>query len=252
MNESVITLVKSRPAWPAVRWARGPQIRHIDNLDQIVRAMSMVSIAVASIGRIIIEERIDGTAFLDLITSLPPEFLGDVLMIAGPQQAYLSSAFGSAGQRALYTLNETRTIEQYLDVHGLREGEAAVDPPQFERLRILVAEDERKPREFLAALIQRAGCDTLTAAGGFEAVRLAQEQRPQVILLDGLLPEMHGFEVARFVRSIDPAYHPRIVLVTAVYKHSRYQTEAKLRYGVDQYLVKPVTREQIANVIFTE
>jgi CheY-like chemotaxis protein len=251
MNDSAITLVKSRPAWPGVRWARGPRIRHIESLDQIVRAMSMVRIAVASIGSIIIEERIDGTAFLDLITSLPADFLGDILLIAGPNSAYLSSC-GTAGVRSLYAMTDAQTIHQYLDANDLRDGEPVAEPPQLERLRILVAEDERKPREFLAALIERAGCDTTTAAGGFEAVRVAQERRPQVILLDGLLPEMHGFEVARFVRGIDPSYRPRIVLVTAVYKHSRYQTEAKLRYGVDQYLVKPVTREQIANVIFTE
>ena len=251
MNDSVITLVKSRPAWSGVRWARGPRIRHVESLEQIVRAMSMVSIAVASIGSIIIEERIDGTAFLDLITSLPSEFLGDIMLIAGPNRAYLSS-WGTAGPRSLYEIQDAQTINHYLDAHGLREGEAAAEPPQLERLRVLVAEDERKPREFLASIIERAGCDTATAAGGYEAVRVVQEQRPQVILLDGLLPEMHGFEVARFIRGIDPAYQPRIVLVTAVYKHSRYQTEAKLRYGVDQYLVKPVTREQIANVIFTE
>ena len=117
---------------------------------------------------------------------------------------------------------------------------------------VLIAEDEKKQRWALIEQLDALGIVPLTASGGYEAIRIAAEERPELILLDGLLPEMHGFEVARFVRGIDRDYRPRIVLVTAIYKHTRYQSEARLKYGVDQYLVKPVTREQIANAIFGE
>ena len=258
MAESAITLLKSRPNWKGIRWNRGPQIRRVDDLDQITRAMSAVGAAAASIARIIIEEPIDGTAFLNLITSLPPEFLGDVLLIMAPGRAFLSShmwsaaAPGGVAERYLYLLDQPGEIDSYLDAWKLREEGFEGEAPKPQRLRVLVAEDERKTREFLVSILQKAGCDTTVATTGFEAVKIAQERRPQILLLDGLLPEMHGFEVARFVRGIDRDYRPRIVIVTAVYKHTRYQSEAKLRYGVDLYLVKPVTREQIANVVFGE
>jgi response regulator RpfG family c-di-GMP phosphodiesterase len=58
------------------------------------------------------------------------------------------------------------------------------------------------------------------------------------------------FEVARFVRALDPAYRPRIAIITAIYKDTRYQNEARLKYGVDHYLVKPVTRDQVASAVF--
>lgn len=251
MADSAITLLKSRPGWKGVRWHRGPQIRRVEDLDQITRAMSAVGAAAASIARIVIEEAIDGTAFLNLITSLPPEFLGDVLLIVSPGRAFLSSHM-DGGERYLYTLDQPGEIDTYLDAWKLREEGFEGDAPKPQRLRVLIAEDERKTREFLVSILQKAGCDTMVANAGFEAVKVAQERRPQIILLDGLLPEMHGFEIARFVRGIEREYRPRIVIVTAVYKHTRYQSEAKLRYGVDQYLVKPVTREQIANVVFGE
>lgn len=251
MADSAITLLRSRPAWKGVRWQRGPQIRRIESLDQIVRAMATVNIAAASIARIIVEEAIEGAEFLNLITSLPPDFLGDVLLISAPGRAFLSSHM-EGGARFLYLLETDAEIDRYLDMYRLREDASSTEPLKPARLRILVAEDERKTREFLVSLLTKAGCDTMVANAGFEAVKVTQEKRPQMLLLDGLLPEMHGFEVARFVRGIDREYHPRIVLVTAVYKHTRYQSEARLRYGVDQYLVKPVTREQIANVIFGE
>jgi CheY-like chemotaxis protein len=250
LNPSSITLLKSRPAWKGIRWHKGPQIRRVESLDQVVRAMANVTVAAASIARIVIEEAIDGTEFLSLIANLPPEFPGDILLIASPSRAFLSSRAGG-GPRYLI-LFTPQELEGYLDAFSLRDSAAGAELPLLNRLRILVAEDEKKTREFLVGILDRIGCETIVASAGFEAVRVTQERRPQIIILDGLLPEMHGFEIARFVRGVDPSYRPRIILVTAVYKHTRYQSEARLKYGVDYYLVKPVTRDQIANAIFGE
>ena len=117
-------------------------------------------------------------------------------------------------------------------------------------MRVLIAEDERKTRALLVGMLQSLGCETVEAASGFEAIKLVQEQHPEVLLLDGLLPEMHGFEIARFVRSLAPEYHPRIVIITAVYKSQKYQSEAKLQFGVDHYLIKPVTKDAVASAVF--
>src|SRR5579884_3200683 len=117
-------------------------------------------------------------------------------------------------------------------------------------MRVLIAEDEKKTRAMLVEMLQGLGCETVEAASGYEAVKRVQEHRPDVLLLDGLLPEMHGFEIARFVRSMAPEYRPRIVIITAVYKIQRYRSEAKLQFGVDHYLLKPVTKEAVANAVF--
>jgi len=117
-------------------------------------------------------------------------------------------------------------------------------------MRVLIAEDEKKTRAILVEMVQSLGCETLEAGTGYEAVKVVQESKPDVLLLDGLLPEMHGFEVARFVRSMAPAYKPRIVIVTAVYKGQRYQSEAKLQFGVDHYLTKPVSKEAVQAALF--
>jgi CheY-like chemotaxis protein len=117
-------------------------------------------------------------------------------------------------------------------------------------MRVLIAEDEKKTRAILSEMLRELGCETVEAGSGFEAVKLVQEHRPEVLVLDGLLPEMHGFEVARFVRSMAPAYRPRIVIITAVYKSQKYRSEAKLQFGVDHYLIKPVTKEAVAEAVF--
>ncbi|HEY6843883.1 MAG TPA: response regulator [Thermoanaerobaculia bacterium] len=117
-------------------------------------------------------------------------------------------------------------------------------------MRVLIAEDEKKTRAMLVEMLRGLGCEIVEAGSGYEAVKLVQEHRPEVLLLDGLLPEMHGFEIARFVRSMAPEYRPRIVIITAVYKSQRYQSEAKLQFGVDHYLLKPVTKEAVTEAVF--
>ena len=114
---------------------------------------------------------------------------------------------------------------------------------------VLVVEDERKLRWSLIEQFGAMGIEVLTARSGYEAIRIAGEKRPSLILLDGLLPEMHGFEIARFIRRIDAGYRPHIAIMTAIYKHTRYQNEARLKYGIDDYLIKPVLPHALADLV---
>jgi len=116
-------------------------------------------------------------------------------------------------------------------------------------MKVLVADDDRKVREYVTGLLEKAGYQTYAAKAGFEAIRIAEEERPEIILADGLMPEMHGFEVARFVRNIGAGYRPAIILMSGIYKSSKYQHEAKFKYGVDRYLVKPASDEQILETV---
>jgi DNA-binding response OmpR family regulator len=121
--------------------------------------------------------------------------------------------------------------------------------PQSALPVVLVVEDERKLRWSLIEQFGDMGIEVLTAKSGYEAIRIAGEMRPDLILLDGLLPEMHGFEIARFIRRIDAGYHPHIAIMTAIYKHTRYQNDARLKYGIDDYLIKPVLPKSLANLV---
>lgn len=118
-----------------------------------------------------------------------------------------------------------------------------------ESLTALVAEDSAKQRTDLIAILAEIGVNAVGAKSGLEALKLVTEQRPDLILLDGLLPEMHGFEIARAVRALDRDYHPRIVIITAVYKGTQYQNEARLRYGINDYLIKPVKKESLREIV---
>ncbi|MBW3566003.1 MAG: response regulator [Acidobacteria bacterium] len=113
---------------------------------------------------------------------------------------------------------------------------------------VLVVEDHQKQLDALLTELASIGVSPAVAKSGVEAIRMAATQRPDIILLDGLLPNMHGFEVARFIRHSDRDYRPFIVMTTAIYKGVRYENEARLRFGVDRYVEKPITREKLLSI----
>ena len=126
---------------------------------------------------------------------------------------------------------------------------AEVYAPAEAARTVLIVEDERKMRWRLIDQVQRLGVEPLHASTGFEAIRVAGTMKPQLILLDGLLPEMHGFEVSRVIRRLDSRYRPRIVLMTGIYKSVRYHNEARLKYGIDEYVIKPLSDDVMARLL---
>ena len=118
-----------------------------------------------------------------------------------------------------------------------------------EQPSVLVVEDNRRLRETLVRQLHDLGIEPSVAITGPEAVRLAGTLHPDLIILDGLLPGLHGFETARLIRHMDGAYRPRIAILTAIYTKTNYQNEARLKYGVDDYLVKPLKPSQLRELL---
>ncbi len=119
--------------------------------------------------------------------------------------------------------------------------------------RVLVAEDGQRQCAELVQLLKSLGFQDISVAStAHEAIRFAVQLRPDIVVLDGLLPGMHGFEVARFIRNIDSTYRPRIVLATAIYKSVRYENEARLKYGIDAYIVKPITSDTLRGAVASQ
>ena len=198
--------------------------------------------------RIIVDGVGTAAEALEFLAALPADFHGDVLMIEDANLAFLSAA-GAEGRRVLYTLAK-HDVDFYRWVYQLGPTPDRQKEPGMAAIRVLIADDSARTRDTVGDLLKDLGCEVFFAKSGFEAIRVADHSRPQVIFLDGLMPEMSGFEAARFIRNLSPGYKPRIVMLTAVYKRMAYREDAKKNYGVDGYLVKPVAREELASAIF--
>lgn len=109
-----------------------------------------------------------------------------------------------------------------------------------ERLAILIAEDNAADRMLLSTIVSRQGHRVLTASNGLEAVALFEQARPQLVLMDALMPVMDGFEAARRIKQ-----KAGEALVPIIFLTSLTEGEALVRCleaGGDDFLAKPYNR----------
>ena len=112
------------------------------------------------------------------------------------------------------------------------------------RPRVLVVEDEPKLAALLADYLRAAGCEAFTVGDGLAAVPAVQAHRPDVLLLDLMLPGRDGLEICREVRGFSAV--PIIMLTARVDEVDRL---LGLDSGADDYLCKPYSpREVVARV----
>ncbi|GIH28736.1 DNA-binding response regulator [Acrocarpospora phusangensis] len=115
------------------------------------------------------------------------------------------------------------------------------ESPTSPEARLLIVEDEPNILELLGASLRFAGFDVRTASDGAAAVTAARRHRPDLIVLDVMLPDVDGFEVVRRLRA-SGTYTP-VVFLTA-----RDATEDKIRgltLGGDDYVTKPFSLEEV-------
>jgi DNA-binding response OmpR family regulator len=107
---------------------------------------------------------------------------------------------------------------------------------------VLVVDDEPTIRDVVSRYLVRAGYETIVAATGREALRRAGEGRPDVVVLDLMLPDVDGLEVMRRLRQLD-RNRTAIVLLTARGEES--DRVIGLRLGADDYVVKPFSPAEL-------
>ena len=105
--------------------------------------------------------------------------------------------------------------------------------------KILVVDDDRNIGQILYVSFKSKGYETVIAKNGEEALRLFSEQRPDLVLLDVLLPKMNGWEVCQRIKATDEGKSTPIVLMSAIYKSYKLQADARQKYGADDFVEKP-------------
>jgi CheY-like chemotaxis protein len=107
---------------------------------------------------------------------------------------------------------------------------------------ILVADDDADVRELVVFRLEHAGYEVITAADGEEAVELALERKPDLCVVDVMMPKLDGFEVTERVRAAPELADTKILLLTASVHESAI--ERGLAVGADDYIAKPFSSEE--------
>ena len=108
---------------------------------------------------------------------------------------------------------------------------------------MLVVDDEPTIAEVVSRYLQRAGYETRAAGDGPEALQLASEWGPDLVVLDLMLPGMDGLEVMRRLRDTGNGHRLPVILLTA--KGEATDRVIGLRLGADDYVVKPFSPAEL-------
>jgi DNA-binding response OmpR family regulator len=113
--------------------------------------------------------------------------------------------------------------------------------------KVLIAEDESNILVSLEFLMEKSGYEIRTVADGEEALRVAREFRPDLMLLDVMLPLRNGFEVCQLIRESPDLTSMKIVMLTA--KGRDTEVAKGLALGADAYITKPFATRDLLDTI---
>lgn len=111
------------------------------------------------------------------------------------------------------------------------------------RPRVLIADDDRDILELVAFRLGHAGYETVTADDGAEALRLAREQQPDLVVLDVMMPKLDGYEVMRALRTDQATRGTPVILLTARAQES--DVSRGFEAGADDYVRKPFSPQEL-------
>jgi DNA-binding response OmpR family regulator len=113
--------------------------------------------------------------------------------------------------------------------------------------KILIADDERNIVTALEFLLQRNGYEVYIARNGEDALKLIEAHRPELVLLDVMMPVKSGYEVCQRMRERADLRHIKIIMLTA--KGRDVEMSKGLAIGADLYITKPFsTQELVAKI----
>jgi len=159
----------------------------------------------------------------------------DEQMAESAAESALSTAdFGQMGE-------EVSRVEMLTDELRNAAGLPASSTPATSKTgkRILVVDDEDDIRKLVRRLLTDRGHGVIEADRGLIALRLVKEEMPSLILLDAMLPEVHGFDIARRIKGSAKYGAIPILMMSAVYRGWRIAEDLKTNYGIEDYIEKP-------------
>jgi CheY-like chemotaxis protein len=109
--------------------------------------------------------------------------------------------------------------------------------------KILIAEDERDIRELITFTLRYAGHEVTQAANGEEALALAKQAIPDLILMDVRMPKMTGYEACRHIKADDALKNIPVIFLSAKGQETEIQTG--LEVGASDYILKPFAPDQL-------
>ena len=121
--------------------------------------------------------------------------------------------------------------------------EDGTGPVDIRGSRVLVVDDNPQNTELVQAYLESLPVEIASAVDGVEAMQVAERFRPDLILLDVMMPRMSGFEVCQKIKSSPALRDTVVIMVTALHEVGDF--ERAVECGCDDFLTKPVNKLEL-------
>ncbi len=164
--------------------------------------------------------------------------VGDAVERAGRESEFSTTDFG--------TLDDdiSSTFPSFPDLNKQK-----ARTPGDTRKSILVIDDDKDIRLLVARLLVGQGHFVVETESALHALRLLKDHVPDLIVLDAMLPELHGFDFAKRIRGSEKYGAIPIIMISAVYRGWRIAEDVKANYGIEAYLEKPFKVAELSALV---
>lgn len=116
--------------------------------------------------------------------------------------------------------------------------------------KILIVDDDRNIAQILYTALNAKGYLTLVARNGEDALKKFEEEKPNLILLDVLLPKISGWDICRKIKDSDYGEKTVVIIMTALYRTMKHRSDSIYKYGANDFIEKPFQlNEVIAKIV---
>ncbi len=118
---------------------------------------------------------------------------------------------------------------------------------KFQNLKVMVVDDSKTIRRTAETLLQREGCDVVTAVDGFEALSKIAQANPDIVFVDIMMPRLDGYQTCALIKNSQNYQNIPVIMLSS--KDGLFDQAKGRLVGSDQYLTKPFSKDELLNAI---
>ncbi|WP_296403624.1 twitching motility response regulator PilG [Psychrobacter sp.] len=117
----------------------------------------------------------------------------------------------------------------------------------FDGLKVMVIDDSKTIRRTAEMLLQRVGCEVVTAVDGFEALAKIADHKPELIFIDVMMPRLDGYQTCAIVKNNKDFADTPVIMLSS--KDGLFDKARGRIVGADEYLTKPFSKDELYDAI---
>ncbi len=118
---------------------------------------------------------------------------------------------------------------------------------KFQNLKVMVIDDSKTIRRTAETLLQREGCEVITAVDGFEALSKIAEANPDIVFVDIMMPRLDGYQTCALIKNSQNYQNIPVIMLSS--KDGLVDRAKGRVVGSDEYLTKPFSKDELLNAI---